>query len=99
MIVFRFRISMAIISEAKNVYTACLVSTGIIAPAVPAKVQKVGEILGAVFTGTETPEEIGHFTADAYIAFRDEKVDLNSLSQWNIDAAAVGVFWLRRVRV
>ncbi|MCF0137601.1 MAG: iron-containing alcohol dehydrogenase [Oscillospiraceae bacterium] len=42
-----------------------------IAPAVPQKVRRIGEILGASFTGSETPEEIGVKAADAYISFRD----------------------------
>lgn len=41
----------------------------LIAPAVPAKVQRIGEIVGATYTGTETPEEIGEKAAEAYKAF------------------------------
>lgn len=41
----------------------------LIAAAVPDKVRKIGTILGAVYTGTETPEEIGAKAAAAYRAF------------------------------
>lgn len=41
------------------------------APAVPEKTRKIGEMFGVSFTGSETPEEIGAKTRDAYIAFRD----------------------------
>ena len=40
-----------------------------IAPACPAKVRKIGEILGATYDGSETPEQIGAKTAEAYKAF------------------------------
>lgn len=39
------------------------------APVLPARVQAIGEILGATFTGEETPEEIGAKTSDAIHAF------------------------------
>ncbi len=42
-----------------------------LAPAVPVKVRKIGQILGAEFDGTESPVEIGEKTAAAYISFRD----------------------------
>lgn len=41
----------------------------LISPAVPAKVKRIGEILGAQYTGTETPEEIGNIAAEAYKSF------------------------------
>lgn len=41
------------------------------APAVPEKVKRIGAILGAEFDGSESPEQIGQKTADAYIKFRD----------------------------
>lgn len=63
---------------------SCPAAIRFIAPAVPAKIKKVGEILGAVFSGQETPEEIGKITADAYTKFRDGQVGLKPLAQWNI---------------
>jgi len=41
------------------------------APAVPEKVRRIGEILGLRFEGDETPAEIGQKAADAYARFRD----------------------------
>lgn len=58
-----------------------------IAPAVPEKMKKVGEILGVRFDGTEDAETIGKKTADAYVAFRDG-LGLKPLSDYNIDKAA-----------
>ena len=43
------------------------------APACPELTRRVGESLGACFTGDETPEEIGIKTRDAFIEFRDQK--------------------------
>jgi len=54
-----------------------------IAPAVPAKVQKIGEILGVEFDGTESPEQIGTKAADAYRAFRDA-CGLMPVEDWNV---------------
>ena len=42
-------------------------------PAVPELTKRVAESLGAVFTGDETPEEIGAKARDALIEFRDVK--------------------------
>lgn len=44
----------------------------LIAPAVPDKVQRIGEILGAVYTGSETPEEIARMAGEAYRGFVTE---------------------------
>lgn len=41
----------------------------LIAPAMPDKVRRIGEILGVVYTGTETPEEIAQAAGDAYRRF------------------------------
>lgn len=41
----------------------------LIAPSVPDKVKRIGEILGAKFSGKESAQEIGDRTAAAYIAF------------------------------
>lgn len=38
---------------------------------IPDRVQKIGEILGATFTGNESNAEVGAITRDAYIAFTD----------------------------
>lgn len=46
-----------------------------IAPVVPEKVKYVGEILGVVFSGTESAQEIGEKTAAAYRKFRDALLD------------------------
>lgn len=46
-----------------------------IAPAVPEKVRYAGEVLGVQFAGTETPQEIGAMTAQAYRRFRDGLLD------------------------
>lgn len=56
-----------------------------IAPEMPARVQRVGEIMGATFTGNEAPEEIGKITKDALIRFRDEEVGVSPISKFNID--------------
>jgi len=58
-----------------------------IAPAVPEKVRKIGEILGVKFDGTEDAETIGRKAADAYVAFRDG-LGLKPLSDHNIDKTA-----------
>ena len=49
------------------------------------KIQRVGEILGATFDGSETPEQIGTKTAAAYITFRDEVVGLKPLSTYHLN--------------
>lgn len=43
-----------------------------IAPVVPEKVKKIGLLLGADFTGHETPAEIGQKAAEAYRNFRNQ---------------------------
>ncbi|MDO5846983.1 MAG: iron-containing alcohol dehydrogenase [Methanocorpusculum sp.] len=55
-----------------------------IAPVVPAKVRKIGEILGAKFTGNEDPEQIAQLTGAAYKKFRDESVGMPPLSAFNV---------------
>lgn len=67
---------------------ACPAAMRFIAPAVPQKIRKVGEILGASFTGKETPEEIADITCTAYIQFRDDIVGLKPLAEYGIDAAS-----------
>lgn len=59
-----------------------------IAPAVPEKVKKIGEILGVAFDGTETPEQIGEKTAAAYINFRDVVLGFKPVAEWGIDKNA-----------
>lgn len=59
-----------------------------IAPVVPEKVRKIGEILGASFTGKETPEEIAAITGAAYKKFRDEKVGMPPLSTFHVTKEA-----------
>lgn len=55
------------------------------APALPEKVRWVGELLGAAFTGKETPAEIGAITRSAYIRFRDEVLELPPASRYKPD--------------
>jgi len=55
-----------------------------VANVLPQKVRKIGEILGAEFTGNETEKEIGEKTAKAYIAFRDS-LGLKPIASWNIN--------------
>ena len=59
-----------------------------IAPAVPEKVRHAGEILGVQFAGTETPQEIGAMTAQAYRRFRDGLLDGKAVS-FPIDAGNI----------
>lgn len=59
-----------------------------IAPAVPKKVEKIGKILGAGFTGSETPEEIGEIAASAYRLFV-ESIELEPVADFGLDAAKV----------
>lgn len=40
-----------------------------LAPVVPERIKKIGEILGATFTGSESPEEIGAKVREAHQAF------------------------------
>ena len=55
------------------------------AVAIPEKTKKIGEIMGATFTGNETPEEIGAITRDAFIKFRDVDLGLKPVAEFNID--------------
>lgn len=54
------------------------------ATVLPKKVKEIGKILGAEFTGDETPEEIGAITKQAYLKFRDEQVGLHPFSDYGI---------------
>lgn len=54
-----------------------------IAPALPQKVQRIGEILGAKFSGSETPEQIGEKAAAAYKTFA-AGIGLKPFASWNI---------------
>lgn len=54
-----------------------------IAPAASDKVKRIGQILGAQFKGTESPEEIGRITAEAYIAFRDS-LGIKAISEYDL---------------
>ncbi|MCQ2070463.1 MAG: iron-containing alcohol dehydrogenase [archaeon] len=54
-----------------------------IAKSVPEKTKVIGEALGVVFKGDETPEQIGTMTADAYIAFRDS-LGLKPISSYGV---------------
>jgi len=56
-----------------------------IAPACETKVKKIGKILGAKFNGTESAEEIGNITANAYRIFRDEVLKLKPISEHKLD--------------
>ena len=57
----------------------------LIAPAVPSKVRKVGEILGAQFSGSETLEEIGRKAADAHRHFTFEVLGVKKLGGHDVD--------------
>lgn len=67
---------------------ACPTAMRFIAPVVPEKLKKVGQILGASFDGTETPDQIADKTCAAYVKFRDEVVGLRPMSDYNIDPQA-----------
>ena len=56
-----------------------------IVPVCSAKVKNIGKILGAEFNGTESVEEIGNITANAYITFRDEVLKLKPIKDYNLD--------------
>ncbi len=60
-----------------------------IAPAVPGKVRKVGEILGVEFSGSESPECIGTKTAAAYRAFVYETLGVAELDIHDVDLEAL----------
>ena len=55
------------------------------APACPKLTKRVGTALGAVFNGTETAEEIGAKTRDAFIDFRDNKCKIPSIKSFPYD--------------
>ena len=57
------------------------------APAIPQKTQRVGKQFGAIFTGNETPAEIGAKTRNALISFRDVDLHLAPVTNWKIDRA------------
>ncbi|MDR1185080.1 MAG: iron-containing alcohol dehydrogenase [Coriobacteriales bacterium] len=57
------------------------------AAAVPQKVKEVGVLLGAAFTGDETPEEIGRLTREAYLRYCDEELQLLPASSYAVDRA------------
>lgn len=52
-------------------------------PAVPGKVKRIGQYLGAEFTGSETPAEIGEKAAEAYKAFC-AKLGLTPVTEENL---------------
>lgn len=54
------------------------------ASVLPKKVKEIGKILGAEFTGDETPDEIGAITKQAYLKFRDEQVGLHPFSDYGV---------------
>ncbi|MBB1069717.1 iron-containing alcohol dehydrogenase [Limosilactobacillus sp. RRLNB_1_1] len=56
----------------------------LVAPVEPKKVKEIGKILGAKFSGNETPEEIAETTVKAYKHFRDEMVGLHPFSDYGI---------------
>lgn len=55
------------------------------APVVPEETKFIGKALGAEFDGTETPEEIGAKTREAFIDFRDNKCKLPSIKSFDYD--------------
>jgi alcohol dehydrogenase len=55
------------------------------APVAPEKVKWVGRLLGAAFTGNESPEEIGCLTREAYLRFRDERLQIPPASACDVD--------------
>lgn len=63
----------------------CTAAMRFVAPAVPEKIRKVGQILGATFEGGETAEQIADITCAAYTKFRDEVIGLGPLSDYGID--------------
>ena len=56
-----------------------------ITPACEAKVKKIGKILGAKFNGTESAEDIGNITANAYKVFRDKVLSLKPIGEYRLD--------------
>ncbi len=57
-----------------------------LAPELPDRVKKIGEFLGAQFNGSETPQQIGEKTRDAYLAFND-KIGLPPIETLNCDTS------------
>lgn len=55
------------------------------APATPERTKRLGELMGAEFTGNETPEEIGAIVRDVLIDFRDNKVGMTSIKEFPYD--------------
>jgi alcohol dehydrogenase len=55
------------------------------APAIPERTRKLAERLGATFKGDETPEQIGAIAREAIIAFRDGKVHMTSIKDFEYD--------------
>ena len=54
-------------------------------PALPGKVRWIGELLGASFSGRETPEEIGVKARDAFLHFRDNVLRLPPARRYTPD--------------
>jgi len=59
--------------------------------AVPAKIKKIAEIMGAQFSGKETPEEIGAIARDAFLKFRDVDLGMKPASAFNMDKSLIDV--------
>lgn len=57
-----------------------------LASALPDRVKKIGECLGAQFDGSETPQQIGAKTRDAYLAFND-KIGIPPIETFNADTS------------
>jgi len=55
------------------------------APAIPERTMKLGRLVGAEYTGDETPEEIGAITRDAIIYFRDKVVGMPDIKSFPYD--------------
>lgn len=62
-----------------------------IASAVPDKIKYTGQLLGASYNGTETPEEIAAKTCGAYCHFRDQTVGLKPISDWHPDYSKISL--------
>jgi alcohol dehydrogenase len=55
------------------------------APVMPERVKHIAELLGAKFSGKESPEEIGAKARDAFIEFRDVKCKLKPVKAFGYD--------------
>lgn len=53
------------------------------------KIKKVGIILGAEFSGTETAKEIGVISANSYKRFRDTIIGADNLKKYNLNSAEI----------